>query len=137
MKKHNHSTSAMNTALDEIGHCSPSAFSHLAFLLPSSFHNYNVHCLHSRQAICFIIFCCHPLAIITMFIAYTVDIYNFLLSSSKRIPLAIIACCPLSHHAIISIAKRCSYNSPAQRSHPTHPTHPIPLIALKQERPMM
>merc|ERR1712148_13271 len=39
----------------------------------------------------------------------------------------------------ISIAKRCSYNSPAQRSHPTHPTHTQshPLIALKQERPMM
>ena len=32
---------------------------------------------------------------------------------------------------IISIAKRCSYNSPAQRSNP-NPTH-----ALKQERPMM
>ena len=41
---------------------------------------------------------------------------------------------------MISIAKRCSYNSPTQRSHPTHPLpipNPIPLITLKQERPMM
>merc|ERR1712208_102318 len=39
-------------------------------------------------------------------------------------------------NVVFSIAKRCSYNSPAQRSHPIpNPTHP--LIALKQERPMM
>ena len=41
--------------------------------------------------------------------------------------------------AFISIAKRCSYNSPAQRSIQPRPnpdpSHP--LIALKQERPMM
>ena len=38
---------------------------------------------------------------------------------------------------IISIAKRCSYNSPTQRSQPNPNPIPIPLIALKQERPMM
>merc|ERR1712208_184768 len=37
---------------------------------------------------------------------------------------------------LISIAKRCSYNSPAQRSNPSHPTQSHPLIALKHERPI-
>merc|ERR1712105_130118 len=38
---------------------------------------------------------------------------------------------------VISIAKRCSYNSPAQRSHPIPYPSIHPLIAQRQERPMM
>ena len=39
--------------------------------------------------------------------------------------------------ALISIAKRCSYNSPAQRSIQPRPIPSHPLIAQRQERPMM
>merc|ERR1712105_419705 len=80
------------------------------------------------------------------FLSYFSDIcftFIFLLHASPSLPLiwanhSIPLCLPVysnveDRRSIISIAKRCSYNSPAQRSNPSQPN---PHIAPEQERPM-